>query len=144
MKVINTARSTILFNLQLHFSFVVRSFLLKSAILLFFYHWTALMSLFSDVTPNVWCIMAAKKIHNAMLHRVLRCPMSFFESTPVGRIMSRFSKDIDILDVMLPMTCYWFVHCVFAVILSSFKCSCHHHHHHPVMCILLLITQIYW
>lgn len=73
------------------------------------------MSLFSDITPNVWAIMAAKKIHNSMLHRVLRCPMSFFDCTPGGRIMARFSKDIDILDVVLPMTCYWFIHCVFAV-----------------------------
>lgn len=41
---------------------------------------------------------ASKKLLHRAIDRVLRAPMSFFDTTPLGRIMNRFSKDIDRMD----------------------------------------------
>lgn len=45
---------------------------------------------------------ACRRLHDGMLDRVLRFPMSFFDVTPSGRIINRFSKDVETLDSTLP------------------------------------------
>ncbi|GME91444.1 unnamed protein product [Ambrosiozyma monospora] len=47
-------------------------------------------------------IRASKKLHNDMAVAVLKSPMSFFETTPMGRVMNRFSQDISKVDGPLP------------------------------------------
>ena len=43
-----------------------------------------------------------KKLHEQMVARVLNAPINlYFDTTPIGRILNRFSKDLSILDVML-------------------------------------------
>jgi ABC-type multidrug transport system fused ATPase/permease subunit len=43
-------------------------------------------------------VLASALLHKNMLHNVLRSPMAFFDVTPLGRVINRFGKDIDILD----------------------------------------------
>nr|CAH7713752.1 unnamed protein product [Callosobruchus chinensis] len=47
-------------------------------------------------------IDAAVKIHRQLLHNVMRLPCAFFDITPVGRILGRFSQDINGVDMRLP------------------------------------------
>ncbi|KAJ1885684.1 hypothetical protein LPJ81_006849, partial [Coemansia sp. IMI 209127] len=47
-------------------------------------------------------IRASREIHENMLRGVLRSPMSFFDVTPLGRILNRFSSDMQRCDEMLP------------------------------------------
>lgn len=41
---------------------------------------------------------SAEELHSSMLKSVLHAPIHFFDSTPTGRIVNRFSKDQGILD----------------------------------------------
>ncbi|GKA84558.1 ABC transporter C family member 2 isoform X1, partial [Tanacetum coccineum] len=51
---------------------------------------------------SYWLIMtslyAARRLHNAMLNSILRAPMVFFHTNPLGRIINRFAKDIGDID----------------------------------------------
>ena len=40
-------------------------------------------------------LIGSHVLHQAMLERVIKAPMSFFDKTPAGRILNRFSKDMD-------------------------------------------------
>ncbi|XP_077527833.1 ATP-binding cassette sub-family C member 5-like [Haemaphysalis longicornis] len=46
----------------------------------------------------------SSRLHYAMLRSLLRCPISFFDTTPRGRVLNRFSADIDSVDCQLFMT----------------------------------------
>lgn len=46
-------------------------------------------------------LRAAGLLHNELLVRVLRLPQKFFDTTPLGRIVSRFSGDVNTLDNQL-------------------------------------------
>ncbi|XP_062379986.1 ATP-binding cassette sub-family C member 12-like [Sardina pilchardus] len=47
-------------------------------------------------------LRASSKLHDTMFHKILFSPMSFFDMTPTGRMVNRFSKDQDELDTALP------------------------------------------
>lgn len=57
-----------------------------------------ILILITEQLVEVAMINGAKKLHSNLLHNVLMSPMSFFDSTPLGRIINRFSKDIESID----------------------------------------------
>jgi len=46
-------------------------------------------------------IRAAERIHFQLLDKVLRLPMAFFDTTPLGRIINRFSSDMFSVDIRI-------------------------------------------
>ncbi|XP_022098589.1 multidrug resistance-associated protein 5-like isoform X2 [Acanthaster planci] len=72
----------------------------------------------------VTVLRATTRIHDSLLRKIMRCPMSFFDTTPLGRILNRFSKDMDEVDLLLPMNlqrCLFFLSCV--IIIQGFFVS---------------------
>ena len=47
-------------------------------------------------------LKCSESLHNLMVVALLRSPVLFFDSNPVGRILNRFSKDIGCMDELLP------------------------------------------
>uniref|UniRef100_A0A673BMF8 ATP-binding cassette sub-family C member 5 n=1 Tax=Sphaeramia orbicularis TaxID=375764 RepID=A0A673BMF8_9TELE len=48
-------------------------------------------------------VKAASALHDKLFRRILLSPMHFFDTTPLGRILTRFSRDMDEVDVRLAM-----------------------------------------
>ena len=40
-------------------------------------------------------LIGSHTLHQSMLERIIKAPMAFFDVTPAGRILNRFSKDMD-------------------------------------------------
>lgn len=66
----------------------------------------------SSLTFTLGFIYSAQAMHSKMLSNVLGWPMWLFDTTPMGRITNRFSKDVETIDNILPQ--------VFRIFLSGF------------------------
>ena len=59
----------------------------------------ALLVLLGSFALAIGAIFASKTLHDKMLESIMRSPMS---TTPLGRILNRFSKDIYTVDESIP------------------------------------------
>jgi ATP-binding cassette, subfamily C (CFTR/MRP), member 1 len=82
-------------------------------------------------TFSIVLALAATKASNALFHRafinVLRQPVTFYDTTPLGRLIHRFSKDMEVLDNLLIQAIQ-----TFSITLGM------------VVAILILIIARYW
>lgn len=58
---------------------------------------------------------AARSLHNDFLTKVIRARPCFFDVTPIGRLINRFSNDVNEIDNDFPATLRAFASCVFSV-----------------------------
>lgn len=64
----------------------------------------AVFVLFAAIAMALGSRISSRQLHQGMLVNIMHSPMSFFETTPQGRIMNRFSKDISGIDDIIPRT----------------------------------------
>uniref|UniRef100_A0A4Y0AUR7 ABC-type glutathione-S-conjugate transporter n=1 Tax=Anopheles funestus TaxID=62324 RepID=A0A4Y0AUR7_ANOFN len=76
----------------------------------------AIFSFFCDLPPQFGALRAANLLHATLLRAVMRLPLGFFDITPTGRILGRFSKDVDIMDNTLPDTIISISYCFYEVV----------------------------
>lgn len=63
-------------------------------------------------------IAAGRSYHDRMLKAVLAAPIRFFDSTPIGRVLQRFSRDVESVDIHLQWSFDHTIHSVFNVTMS--------------------------
>ena len=50
------------------------------------------------------CLNCSRNLHDNVFKVVLRTPMTFFETNPMGRILNRFTRDVGQVDQKIPPT----------------------------------------
>ncbi|KAL0756460.1 hypothetical protein Bca101_094128 [Brassica carinata] len=63
---------------------------------------SVLCLLVRSVCVVVMCMRSSTSLFSHLLNSLFRAPMSFYDSTPLGRILSRVSSDLSIVDLDVP------------------------------------------
>lgn len=75
-----------------------------------------LFTLLYSLALFIGAIRASRILHRKLIVNILRLPMMFFDTTPIGRIMNRLSKDIYCIDVTIPLSLKSFLQMFFDVL----------------------------
>lgn len=65
-------------------------------------NFAVLTVVFGTTTLYIGCLCASQLLHDSMLKTIMHAKMSFFNVTPIGRVLNRVAKDVDIIDTTLP------------------------------------------
>ncbi|CAO3703893.1 unnamed protein product [Rhizopus stolonifer] len=63
-------------------------------------------------------IYGARRLFVALTDRIIRAPMRFFDTTPVGRILNRFSKDMATIDLAMARSASSLFQCATGIVAS--------------------------
>lgn len=64
-------------------------------------------------------IRGARKLFDSLLNRIIHAPMRFFDTTPVGRILNRFGKDVSTIDMQIARNGSFLIECLTGIIAST-------------------------
>uniref|UniRef100_A0A3Q4HJ35 ATP-binding cassette, sub-family C (CFTR/MRP), member 9 n=1 Tax=Neolamprologus brichardi TaxID=32507 RepID=A0A3Q4HJ35_NEOBR len=62
------------------------------------------LCLITSLTVEFLGLSAATNLHHNLLNKIIHAPIRFFDITPLGQILNRFSADTNIIDQHIPST----------------------------------------
>ncbi|XP_061922297.1 ATP-binding cassette sub-family C member 9 isoform X2 [Entelurus aequoreus] len=62
------------------------------------------LCLITSLTVEFLGLSAATNLHDNLLNKIIHAPLRFFDITPLGQILNRFSADTNIIDQHIPPT----------------------------------------
>ncbi|XP_043092690.1 ATP-binding cassette sub-family C member 9 isoform X3 [Puntigrus tetrazona] len=62
------------------------------------------LCLITSLTVEFLGVAAATNLHHNLLNKIIHAPIRFFDVTPLGQILNRFSADTNIIDQHIPPT----------------------------------------
>ena len=80
---------------------------------------TGLVYVRSWITMVAMGVRAAKTLYERVTSSVLAAPMAFFEATPTGRILNRFTSDTETVDNLMLQNLQQWLNCIMPVIGTS-------------------------
>lgn len=80
------------------------------------FFFSGIFTIFASLALYVGNIYAGRALHDHLVNNVLASPMMFFDTTPTGRILNRFSKDVDVLDTQIGRIYESWLSCLLRVI----------------------------
>lgn len=75
-------------------------------------------ALFRDLWLFFGSLTASKRLHDALIRSVARARFKFFDVTPLGQIMNRFSKDLEAIDQDIAPTAISVISCALSLVVT--------------------------
>ena len=90
---------------------------------------------------------ASTSLHASLLTSTMHAPLAFFDSTPLGRIVNRFTSDLEVIDRTIPIQLADLIYCSTNIV-SVFVLVCSIVPHLllgllPIICCLALIQTVF-
>lgn len=102
----------------------------------------ALLLFFFALSLTILGTIASKVMLSKAITKALRAPMSFFDTTPLGRITNRFSRDVDVMDNNLTDAIRMYF-LTMAMIISVFALIIAYFHYFAIALAPLLVLFIF-
>ena len=78
---------------------------------------------FGGLCLNLGNVRAGRVLHHKFVRNILASPMSFFDTTPAGRILNRNGKDLDVVDSVMSYVVHWVLWCMINTVITPIVIS---------------------